>query len=688
MGYSLVKHLDSVDYRRVLLYLDRGESDLPPASSNTFAMGSRAISQSTGQEWFVDSNYEWKPVRNCPGSKFYERNKYGGNEFEIFPVVKEVKIIPDKLTMNRNANAQLYAEAIGEDILDKRIKWEIVSAKKSDTYITQDGYLHIGNYTKPTVLTIRATSLIDEAAFSEISVQIDPYGELIGDIYGVSLSPNQPIIGVGQQLQFIGTVIGNGSYDKNVLWSISAASDSSIDEGGKLIIGENETYPVIIVTAKSVLNNKIVGSMPVIIKKKGEEPVINSVSIVPKTLTIGPGCFASLATVVDGKNNYIPDVQWSVTATSEDTLVTPNGMLIIGDDEVEGEIFVKATSVIDSSKYDEISVTISNSIKPTSKQVIEVIVEPNTQSVYKSYNALFSAKVVGINIYDQRVIWSVERNSSEYTKIKPNGSFTVASEEDSNSVIIKATSALDSSVFGLAAVEIINEEDVAPVSGKTISDIIIDENKNLIIKFSDGSEKIVGKTSSGVYVPHITQEEKILSFTYAEEPGEVPAPVDLSVDLSDYALKTDTILGKNVTAQTNIGGITKGTYYSSDSKLKAVVADMFNPLPEGEIVFYYGATASKPTDLTGLTKVSGKTKEELLKQPQLVTITIPAGERGQYPVLAIDNRLKLSKWTPPDQETWEFEYIELMPVGADYTLYYFNTRSTASFDSKVFFKEG
>ena len=106
MGYSLVKYLDSAEYNRVLFYLDRGESDLPDMKNTKYGMGSRAISQSTGQEWFLDSNKEWKPVRNFIGGKTYKRNKYGGNEFEINPVVDDIKVMPTSLTMNKNSKAQ------------------------------------------------------------------------------------------------------------------------------------------------------------------------------------------------------------------------------------------------------------------------------------------------------------------------------------------------------------------------------------------------------------------------------------------------------------------------------------------------------------------------------------------------------------------------------------------------------
>lgn len=200
MGYSLIKYLDSAEYHRALFYLDRGESDLPPIDKNIIAAGSKAISQSTGQEWFLDSNLEWKPVRDIAGSKGMERNKYGGNEFEVMPSVNRVEIRPSELTMNRNAEAQLVAEIYGDDIFDRRIRWDIVSSKTADTYISQDGLLHIGDYKKPAVITVQATSLLDSKKSARMNIQVDPYAPLFGAVYGIEISPRWPVLNRGDSI--------------------------------------------------------------------------------------------------------------------------------------------------------------------------------------------------------------------------------------------------------------------------------------------------------------------------------------------------------------------------------------------------------------------------------------------------------------------------------------------------------
>lgn len=66
--------------------------------------------------------------------------------------------------------------------------------------------------------------------------------------------------------------------------------------------------------------------------------------------------------------------------------------------------------------------------------------------------------------------------------------------------------------------------------GAVVTDVEISPDKELIIKFSDGSTKNLGHvvdSSGAVYVPHIS-DRKILTFTIEKSPQEVPGPVDLN----------------------------------------------------------------------------------------------------------------------------------------------------------------
>ena len=58
----------------------------------------------------------------------------------------------------------------------------------------------------------------------------------------------------------------------------------------------------------------------------------------------------------------------------------------------------------------------------------------------------------------------------------------------------------------------------------------IDDNGYLNVVYVDGRTENLGKVvgeDGSVYVPHIS-EQKVLSFTIEDSPGEIPDPVDLN----------------------------------------------------------------------------------------------------------------------------------------------------------------
>lgn len=71
---------------------------------------------------------------------------------------------------------------------------------------------------------------------------------------------------------------------------------------------------------------------------------------------------------------------------------------------------------------------------------------------------------------------------------------------------------------------------VCAAEDKHIEDMIITTSGDLIVYFTDGTWKNLGRVvgkDGVVYVPHI-DEHKILTFTIEDEPGVIPDPVDLN----------------------------------------------------------------------------------------------------------------------------------------------------------------
>lgn len=71
---------------------------------------------------------------------------------------------------------------------------------------------------------------------------------------------------------------------------------------------------------------------------------------------------------------------------------------------------------------------------------------------------------------------------------------------------------------------------IAVAGGVTVTDVLLNDEQELVIRFSDGTEKVLGKSVLGggnIYVPHV-DERKILTFTIESMAGEIPDPVDLN----------------------------------------------------------------------------------------------------------------------------------------------------------------
>lgn len=89
------------------------------------------------------------------------------------------------------------------------------------------------------------------------------------------------------------------------------------------------------------------------------------------------------------------------------------------------------------------------------------------------------------------------------------------------------------------------------ISGNPVVDAELAENGDMILKMSDGTEKNIGSVAGedgAVYVPHIS-EQKILSFTIEDKPGDVPDPVDLNPhdewsDIDDSEIVSDYVWEK------------------------------------------------------------------------------------------------------------------------------------------------
>ena len=90
-----------------------------------------------------------------------------------------------------------------------------------------------------------------------------------------------------------------------------------------------------------------------------QTPTITSITVTPATAQVGKGAQLQLSAEVKATGFANKKVSWNVEGkTSDETTITPNGLLVVGSDETADSLTVKAISLADSSKSGSATITV------------------------------------------------------------------------------------------------------------------------------------------------------------------------------------------------------------------------------------------------------------------------------------------------------------------------------------------
>lgn len=90
-----------------------------------------------------------------------------------------------------------------------------------------------------------------------------------------------------------------------------------------------------------------------------QSPTITSVTVTPDAASVGKGAQLQLSAEVVATGFASKKVSWNVEgANSDETTITPNGLLVVGSDETATSLTVKAISLADSSKSGSATITV------------------------------------------------------------------------------------------------------------------------------------------------------------------------------------------------------------------------------------------------------------------------------------------------------------------------------------------
>ena len=487
MGYQLVKHLESQQYNRKLFYLDQGAEDLPPIINFTdIQPGSEARSLTTGEKWILNTHFKWVYIKEsgcgcCGGSSGAGGGNAGGDGSgntpgggtEVVdpdpvpgeePTIEGITLSPLNITVGQGATVAFTAVVQGNAQLSRGVKWTIKGQRVSDTTITQDGILKIGEKETSKTITVRVTSEADESVYAQavVSVDVNMEDPLAPMVTGIVLVPTDVEVILGRSVMFNTMVNGVNLSDFSAVYSVSGQSSTNtyIDQDGTLHVGADEQSKVLVVTAKAAADQRFFATATVSVTDSQhavDQSTVTEVIVYPGACQIGCGYSQQFAAKVNGVNNPSQQVVWKLTgATSSDTRITPNGLVFVGEDEKSNMLVLTAYSQKTPEVYGEAIIDVVPAETPGVDEVTvdAIIITPDMVELEQGWQTVFKAVVIGKNNPSQAVTWSLTGNNVQTTYLTDDGVLTIGIGETAKSLQVRATSKQDTTKYNIAYVTI------------------------------------------------------------------------------------------------------------------------------------------------------------------------------------------------------------------------------------------
>lgn len=420
-----------------------------------------------------------------------------------------VKIIPDGAKIGQGQSMTFAGAVEGEMNPPQDLNWEIVGSVDPMTRV-DGGKVIIGDNEKPGLLTLIARAVYAPDVFAEVDLQIiakdDPEWPTLNkpEVLMVVVTPAYCEVPENTLKIFTATVVGRNNPSNAVTWKMEGQQTqmSYITDQGVVIVGRGELADIMKVTATSVQNPKIVGEATiarvapsfepttgiedvpkaplgakyvrqrlangdtawVLLPEEAEEnppapdPEIRDIDIDPEAVTVAPGSVISYAVTMETVGDLSEEVVWSIKGNDDPaTHITPDGILYIADGETSKLITVRATSIIDSTKYGRATVAVDKEA-PLVTMVTGVKIIPNDAEIIRGRSMKFQAVVTGVNLANQNIVWSLMGNNHPETSISDNGILTVHKDESASVLIVTATSRTDPTKSASCVVSCIPEQ--------------------------------------------------------------------------------------------------------------------------------------------------------------------------------------------------------------------------------------
>ena len=167
--------------------------------------------------------------------------------------------------------------------------------------------------------------------------------------------------------------------------------------------------------------------------------IFTSVSIKSSYSSVDRGQNIQLDVKVRGIGNNDHSVVWMISGNSEGTTIDENGLLTISQNETSRSLIITAISQFDQTKSRSVTINVK---EPT---ISNILIE-GSHTLERGQTHKLNAEVIGTGYPEQSVSWIVIGGVSG-TIIDPNtGELTIAGNENSETLTVKATSTINTNV--------------------------------------------------------------------------------------------------------------------------------------------------------------------------------------------------------------------------------------------------
>ncbi|MGQ2983017.1 T9SS type A sorting domain-containing protein [Flavobacterium sp.] len=313
---------------------------------------------------------------------------------------------------------------------DQDVTWSVVSGGSSAT-LGADGLV---TAVADGTVVIRATSVADPTKFDNITIIIAivvPVTDVV-----ISTQGNVPaeITTQGGTLQLVATVNPSGA-SQEVTWSVVAGSAFASVSATGVVTGT--ANGIVTIQATSVADPTKTDIIDVVVNFviAAESVDVTTQGGVPATITTDGGTLQLEAVV--NPSGADQDVVWSIVSGSEFATLGADGLVTATGD---GTIVIRAASVSDPTKFDEITITITGNLGSGSFTLSNIKAYPNPVSGILNISGGESITSVEVHNMLGQIVVAKTINSNEGQidmGAFPDGSYFVKISTDKASKTVK-----------------------------------------------------------------------------------------------------------------------------------------------------------------------------------------------------------------------------------------------------------